>query len=251
MKKGGKSIILLSALLLLSGTLTLQAEIGFHVQNGRLYDANNNEFIIYGISHAHCWYSDRTTQALTDIRNVGANTVRVVLSAGKHGEGWPKTEPAVVQSIVNQCKTNKLVAVLECHDTTGYGEKAGAVPLSTAVAYWKELKSVLTGQEAYVIINIGNEPYGNTNSSGWLSDTINAIKDMRTAGFEHCLMVDAANWGQDWEHIMLDNATTVYKADTTGNLILSIHMYGVYARDNTISNYISTIKSKGLPLVVG
>lgn len=251
MKKKANSIILICTVLLLLGTMVLQAEVGFHVKNGRLYDLYNNEFIMYGVSHAHCWYSDRTTQALNDIKSIGANAVRIVLSAGKHGEGWPKTEPAVVQSIVNQCKTNKMIAVLECHDTTGYGEKAGAVPLSTAVAYWKELQNVLTGQEAYVIINIGNEPYGNTNSLGWLNDTINAIKEMRAAGFEHCLMVDAASWGQDWEFIMRDNAQAVYNADATGNLLLSVHMYGVYKKDSYIKSYIASIKDKGLPLVVG
>ena len=100
--------------------------------------------------------------------------------------------------------------MLEVHDTTGYGEATDAISLAQAVEYWKKIKSVLVGQEAYVIINIGNEPYGNVNASGWINDTKNAILAMRTAGFQHMLMVDAPNWGQDWEFIMRDNAASVF-----------------------------------------
>ena len=66
-------------------------------------------------------------------------------------------------NVIQLCKSNRLICVLEDHDTTGYGEDSAAVSLASAVSYWKEIQSVLTGQEAYVIINIGNEPYGNTN----------------------------------------------------------------------------------------
>jgi len=40
--------------------------------------------------------------------------------------------------------------------------------------------------------------------------------------------VDAPNWGQDWQGVMRANAQSVYAADTTGNLIFSIHMYSVF-----------------------
>ncbi|MBN2738514.1 MAG: cellulase family glycosylhydrolase [Spirochaetales bacterium] len=249
MKKG---IIrtLFTMVMFIFGATCLQAEVGFYIKNGRLYDANDNEFVMFGVSHAHTWYTNRTS-AIADIARVGANALRVVLSAGKHDEGWIKNGPSDVQNIIDLCKANKLVAMLECHDTTGYGEKQGAVSMSLAVDYWKELKSVLTGQEAYVLINIANEPYGNVNAINWIDDTINAIKEMRAAGFEHTLVVDAPSWGQDWERIMLDNAPKVYDADITGNLILSVHMYGVYEKDATIKNYISAIRDQNLPLIIG
>jgi mannan endo-1,4-beta-mannosidase len=229
----------------------VQAQTGFHITSGKLYDGNNNEFVMVGVSHAHCWYTDKTATAIPDIKKTGANAVRVVLSAGKHGEAWPRNEPSDVQNVINLCKSNRLIAMLECHDTTGYGEKSGAQPLSVAVQYWKDLQSVLTGQEAYVIINIGNEPYGNTSASNWVADTKSAIQSLRSAGFKHTIVVDAPNWGQDWEGIMKTNAQSIVSADSQGNTILSIHMYGVYKNDATINSYINSIRSLGLPLMIG
>ncbi|MBN2442828.1 MAG: cellulase family glycosylhydrolase [Spirochaetales bacterium] len=226
------------------------AEVGFHVNNGRLYDANNNEFVMRGVSHAHTWYEDKTS-AIADIKSVGANVIRIVLSSGDHAEDWGRNEPADVRNVIDLCIQNQVIAMLECHDTTGYGEKSGSVSLSTAVAYWRDLQSVLTGYEDYVLINIGNEPYGNTNARDWVQATRSAIQSMRSAGFDHTLVVDAPNWGQDWEFIMRDNAQSIYNTDTTGNTILSIHMYGVFEKDNTINNYITAIKDQGLPLVIG
>ncbi|MBN2532811.1 MAG: hypothetical protein JXB88_07970 [Spirochaetales bacterium] len=47
---------------------------GFHISNGKLIDATGNEFIIRGISYPYCWFPGRT-DALTGIKNAGANTV--------------------------------------------------------------------------------------------------------------------------------------------------------------------------------
>ena len=92
---------------------------------------------------------------------MGANTVRVVLADGHR---WTRNTADDVAGVVAQCKANRLICVLEVHDTTGYGEDAAAGTLDQAADYWIGLKSVLAGQENYVIINIGNEPWGNTNS---------------------------------------------------------------------------------------
>jgi hypothetical protein len=171
----------------------------------------------------------------------------VVLSTGKL---WPKNSAADVANVISLCKTNKLICVLEVHDTTGYGDTTAAT-LAEAVNYWKDIKSILIGQEAYVIINIGNEPYGNTNVTSWVNDTKNAIAEMRNAGFHHMLMVDAPNWGQDWQFVMRDNAASILASDPDGNTVFSIHMYGVFDTPAKVQNYISTFVNAGLPLVVG
>ena len=194
---------------------------GFHISSRYVLDANGNNFIMRGINVPHNWYPEQTSQ-FQNTKAKGANTVRVVLSSGQN---WPKNSASDVANVINLCKTNKLVCVLEVHDTTGYGEEPGATTLAQAVSYWKEIQSVLTGQEAYVIINIGNEPYGNNNASAWINDTKNAITAMRSAGFEHMLMVDAPDWGQDWEFIMRDNAASIFNSDPIKNTVFSIHMY--------------------------
>lgn len=221
---------------------------GFHVQDGRLLDASGKDFVLRGVNHAHTWYPDRTTQALKDIKARGANSVRVVLATG---DQWTKNDTADVAEVVGQCKANRLVCILEAHDTTGYGEAGAAAPLSKAVDYWLGVKSALVGQEKYVLVNIGNEPYGNTGYTAWTADTKTAIGRLRAGGIDHTLLVDAPNWGQDWSFTMRDNAAGVFAADPDRNTVFDIHMYGVYDTAAEVSDYVDHFVSAGLPLVIG
>ncbi|MEU7297519.1 cellulase family glycosylhydrolase [Streptomyces exfoliatus] len=223
------------------------AATGIHVAQGRVYEANGNEFVMRGVNHAHTWYPEQTG-AIADIAATGANTVRVVLSSG---DRWTKTSASEVSSLIAQCRTSKLICVLEVHDTTGYGEDGAAASLDKAVDYWIGVKSALQGQEDYVVVNIGNEPFGNSGYTAWTNATKNAIGRLRGAGIGHALMVDAPNWGQDWSHTMRDNAASVFVADPHRNTIFSIHMYGVYDTAAEVQSYLGHFVNSGLPLVVG
>ncbi|MFY0574927.1 cellulase family glycosylhydrolase [Cystobacter fuscus] len=222
------------------------ADGGFHIANGRLLDANGNDFIIRGISHPHAWFPQRTS-AFADIKVVGANSVRVVLSGGR----WSTNTASDVANVISLCKQNRLVCVLENHDTTGYGEQGGAYSLDQAVDYWLSIRGALVGQEAYVIINIGNEPYGNTLYTEWVGATMGAIQRLRNAGLTHTLMIDAPNWGQDWSNTMRNNAEEVWEADPLRNSIFSVHMYGVYNTPSKVKDYLDSFTSRGLPILVG
>ncbi|KAF4407214.1 MULTISPECIES: glycoside hydrolase family 5 protein [Streptomyces] len=223
------------------------AATGLHVSDGRLVEADGSDFVMRGVNHAHTWYPSETG-SIADIKSLGANTVRVVLSSG---DRWTKNDPADVQKVVDDCKANRVICVLEVHDTTGYGDQEGASTLDSAADYWLELKDVLAGEEDYIVVNIGNEPLGNNTASQWAADTTAAIGKLREGGFEHALMVDAPNWGQDWSGTMRDNAAEVFRSDPAGNTVFSVHMYGVYAEASTITDYLNSFVSAGLPLVVG
>lgn len=222
------------------------AATGLRISGRNIVEANGSNFIMRGTSHAHTWYTSQTS-SFANIKALGANTVRVVLSGGR----WPANSAGDVANVIALCKASKLICVLENHDTTGYGEQSGAYTLDQAVNYWIGLKSVLVGQENYVVINIGNEPIGNNNVSTWTAATTSAISRLRSNGFEHLIMVDAPNWGQDWQFTMRDNARTVYNADPTGNTVFSIHMYGVFDTAAEIIAYFDAFQTLGLPLVVG
>ncbi|MEU4422881.1 cellulase family glycosylhydrolase [Actinoplanes sp. NPDC024001] len=222
------------------------AATGLHVAGTDIVEANGQKFVMRGINHMHTWYTNQTN-SFADIKAKGANTVRVVLSGGR----WTANSAADVTNVINLCKANRLICVLENHDTTGYGEDAAAYSLDQAADYWIGLKSVLAGQEDYVIINIGNEPIGNTNAGQWTAATVAAIQKMRANGFEHLLMIDAPNWGQDWQYVMRDNAQTVLDADTRNNTVLSIHMYAVFNTAASITAYLDHFERQGWPLVIG
>ncbi|MEH0829789.1 cellulase family glycosylhydrolase [Micromonospora sp. CPCC 205714] len=223
------------------------AAAGFSVANGRLYDANGTEFVMRGVNHAHTWYPQQTS-SFANVKALGANTVRVVLATG---DRWAKGSAADVSKVISLCKANRLICVLEVHDTTGYGEQSGAITLDRAVDYWLSIAGALNGQEKYVIVNIGNEPYGNQGYATWATDSANAIKRLRAGGIAHTIMVDAPNWGQDWSFTMRDNAATVFNADPARNTVFSIHMYGVFDTAAEITDYLGRFRSAGLPIVVG
>jgi mannan endo-1,4-beta-mannosidase len=221
------------------------AAVGLHVSGTNIVEANGSTFVMRGTSHPHVWYTS-PTEAYAGIKSLGANTVRVVLGSGKR---WGPSNDLL--DVINLCKQNRLICVLEVHDTTGYGEEGAAATLDEAVNYWISQKSALVGQENYVVINIGNEPYGNNNATAWTAATTAAIQKMRSNGFQHLLMVDAPNWGQDWQFVMRDNAAAVAAADPAKNTVFSIHMYGVFDTAAEVTSYVSSFKSGGLPLVIG
>ena len=229
--------------------LCASAQAGFYTDGATLIDDNGNAFVMRGVNHPHAWYTHQTSQAIADIAATGANSVRVVLSSGHR---WSRTPASEVQTIIDLCKANNLVAVLEVHDTTGYGEESSAQTLAGATDYWLDIARVLQGEESYVIINIGNEPFGNgASASDWVNAHSSAITRLRNAGLDHTFMVDAPNWGQDWQNLMRSNAPVVVAADPNHNVVFSVHMYEVYDTASKVQNYISGFVADGLPLVVG
>lgn len=88
---------------------TTRAATGLHISNGRLVEGNGNDFIMRGVNHAHTWYPGET-QSLADVKALGANTVRVVLS---NGHRWSRNSPEDVAAVITQCKANRLICVLE------------------------------------------------------------------------------------------------------------------------------------------
>ncbi|MFH8253756.1 cellulase family glycosylhydrolase [Streptomyces roseolus] len=163
--------------------------------------------------------------------------------------GAPTASGNDAADVVARCEANRLVCVLEAHETTGYGEQDGVASLSPAVDYWLEIAGALKGQEKYVIVNLGNEPHGNVGPSARTRDTEDATGRLRAAGFDHTLMADAPDWGQDWSGAMRENAPAVFAADPDRDTVLSVHTYGVY--DTAAEAYLGGFVGRGLPLAVG
>jgi mannan endo-1,4-beta-mannosidase len=174
--------------------------------------------------------------------------VRVALASGQR---WERTTPAEVAGLVQRCRENRLVCVLEVHDTTGYGEEPGAASLSQAVDFWLGVSDVLVGHEQHVIVNIGNQPRGDVGVERWAADTAEAVSRLRAAGFEHALMVDAPGWGQDRSFTMRDEAASVFAADPLGNTVFSVHMYDAYDTPAKVRNYLGAFLERRLPIVIG
>ncbi|MFE5338261.1 cellulase family glycosylhydrolase [Isoptericola sp. NPDC056573] len=224
---------------------------GIHVADGRVVEADGTDLVLRGVNHAHTWYTQQTA-SFADIKAAGANSVRVVLSSG---DQWTRNSPEDVADVVDLCEENQLVCILEVHDTTGYGDTSApaAATLDQAVDYWEDLYPTLAGTEDFVVVNIGNEPMGNDDATNetWGSATSDAIVRLRDIGYEHALVVDAPNWGQDWKNYMRPAAADVFASDPDANTIFSIHMYSVYNQHQTVTDYLEFFVDAGLPIIVG
>lgn len=227
-----------------------QSDRGFYVSGRYLYDSNGNIFLMRGINYPYLWFTDRM-YVIDDIARTGANTVRIPIS---NGDRWNRTSGSEIAAIINRCKYNKVVCVLDVHDTMGYPNEPRSTHISGAVVYWlsDDIKEKIQGQEKYIIINIANEPFdNNTSDSEYLDSTINAIKKLRESGLHHVLMIDASHWGQDFKKLTLDNAEMLFASDPSRNTIFSVHMYEVYGQNHVVEAYMRAYVEKNLTLVIG
>ncbi len=218
---------------------------GFYVSGTSIYDANGNQFVMRGINVPHAWYTSYTETSLKAIAATGANTVRVVVADGAQ---YSKTSYSELTNIIELCKANNLICILEVHDATGSDNTSD---LNKAVNYWIEMKKALIGNEAYVILNIANEWYGTWDGSAWASGYISAIKSIRNAGISNMIMVDCAGWGQYPDSIK-NYGKSVFNADSHKNTVFSIHMYE-YAGGSasTVKTNIDNALGIGVPVVIG
>ncbi|MDE5894232.1 MAG: glycoside hydrolase family 5 protein, partial [Acetatifactor sp.] len=196
----------------------LKEQMGFYVGGSTLYDANGNPFVMRGINHAHCWYEDQALNAVKGIAQTGSNCVRLVLA---DGEQWKATSAQMVEALIDRCKQENMIVILEVHDATGYKDKES---LLKAAQYFVDLKDSLVGQEDYVIINIANEWQGNSSSKTWKEAYLEAIPMLREAGLAHTIMIDSAGWGQ-YGRCIQDGGEELLEADPLSNVMFSIHMY--------------------------
>ncbi|WP_432829760.1 cellulase family glycosylhydrolase [Dactylosporangium sp. CA-092794] len=217
------------------------------VRDGRLVEANGSDLVLRGVNHDVIWYPDKNG-SFAAIKSAGANAVRVPLGMGHL---FRRTTSAEVRTIVTLCRQNRLVCILDAHDTTGWGQDKKALTIAEAVKFWIGLRPELAGQEDHIIINVANEPFGVGPDWPWVQQTSDAVRALRAAGFRHALMVDAPGWGQDEAFVMRDNAAKVQAADPTGNTLFDIHMYGEFDTAAKVNSYLSSFTRRHLPILIG
>ncbi|MFG2045452.1 cellulase family glycosylhydrolase [Dactylosporangium sp. NPDC048998] len=220
---------------------------GLRVRDGRLVEANGSDLVLRGVNHDFIWYPDKNG-SFAAIKAVGANSVRVPLGMGHQ---FRRTKPEEVRTIVTLCRQQRLICILDAHDTTGWGQDKKATTIAEAVRFWTSLRPELAGQEDHIIINVANEPFGVGGDWPWVQQTSDAVRALRAAGFRHTLMVDAPGWGQDEAFVMRDNAEQVRAADPTGNTVFDIHMYGEFDNAAKVNSYLTSFTRRKLPLVIG
>ena len=218
---------------------------GFRVDGSKLIDANGNEFVMRGVNHAHCWYRGNDDAALKAISETGSNTVRLVLA---DGEQWQKDTPQTVKALIDKCRANKLIAVLEVHDATG---KDSVESLEKARDFWINVKDSLKGNEDIAILNIANEWMASSSASKWAYGYSAVIPKLREAGIKNTIMVDSPGWGQAGTAVT-EAGVQIFESDPDRNTMFSVHMYGTAGRNSqTIENNLKGSTEKSLCMIVG
>lgn len=218
---------------------------GFYADGTIIRDANGNPFVIRGINVAHAWFTGETETSIKAIAKTGANAVRVVLS---DGQVYTRTTRKEIQDIIKWCKENKLVCILDVHDTTGDDSMNS---LKEAADFWISINDILIEEKDYVIVNLANECHGTWNGYSWAQGYIEQIPRLRNAGICNMIMVDCAGWGQYPDSIK-DYGKSVFESDIDRNICFSIHMYE-YAGENPeiVRTNIDNALSIGVPVVIG
>ena len=217
------------------------------IEGKSLLESNGDRFMIRGVNVAHTWFKKDTKRHLSEVRKLGFNTVRIVLS---NGHQWKRDDRKQVQDILDWCQQYQLIGIFEVHDCTGYPDDKNAGTLHQAVEYWMDLKEIFEGTEDRVIINVANEPFGNkAKKQDWLIEHKIAVKKLRASGFKNVLMLDAPNWGQDWSSRMHLFAKEILQLDS--QVIFSVHMYEAYKTQTKVERYIKTFANHNFCLVVG
>ena len=237
---------------------------GFFMLDGKIYDADGNEFIMRGINHTHTW-GDGTDNfnAIRDIARTGANAVRVCFS----NWDWQQISntPEKRRNIVQEYIKNRIVPMVELHEAT-CGEDPQQI--RDIVANWIANKSWLNEFEKYVILNIANEwgPANNlTNYQIWRETYKEAVSQLRANGINNLLVIDASGCGQNPRGLELFGKELI-DHDPQHNVALSIHFYGNWrTRDDYngvsgtnsenspwgVENELQSMKDQGLPIIAG
>lgn len=202
---------------------------GFHVLNGKLYDATNQEFRIRGVNRNH-WDSD----SAAGIGKSGANAVRWVLDFTRD----PALNAGLLQA---QSLAYKNIPIAGNWTATCSSDPT---VVAAAVATWVSQASQWTALNSTMILNIANE-WGPSNSTIWRDSYISAIQALRTAGYTGVLLVDSGGCGQDDQDLLL-YSQAVFAADPLKNTMFALHLYG---GTNDLTAQIKSI-ARGNPTVV-
>lgn len=228
-----------------SRTEAASPECGFYVDGTTIRDSKGNPFVIRGINVAHAWYPSETERSIKAVAKTGANAVRVVLS---NGSIYNEVSKDCVRDIIGWCKENKLICILEVHDTTGDDY---ITSLQKATSYWIGMKDILKQEKDHIILNYANEWYGTWNGQQWAEGYKTEIPKLHNAGICNLIMADCAGWGQYPDSIK-GYGKSVYDADPDHNVCFSIHMYE-YAggTEDIVVQNIKNALSIGVPVVIG
>ena len=177
---------------------------GFFTLNGKVYDANGNDFVARGVNNRHVWFDTSNAQTATDaldnIAGFGFNSVRIVWDTDFSGHGdFP--HDWILENAIETTISNKMVPIVELHDFTGSNNTNDL--LNRGVKWWTDRADMWQKYEESLMINIANE-FGDYSFAQGSSRAEfpkvykEAITRIRNSGINNTLIIDPFHYGKDY-----------------------------------------------------
>ncbi len=254
----GQSFYTCLLLLALGGGLAVTASAqNFYVQGRQLFDECGEAVTLRGVSKdaVSDWSDPTGASTFPEIRKTGANVVRIVWLTDAFANQYPNATVANMDTVIQNCRDNHMIPMIELHDATMPGRDGGWYLLPSLVDFWTrpDVVAVLNKHQRYLLINIGNE-VGNYQvaQQDYLDQYSTAVQRMRAAGYRVPLVIDAAQYGQGMSYI-LNNAPALIAADPLHNLIFSLHVYWDDHADPAadFDAAVDQVVAQNIPFIVG
>jgi len=210
-----------------------------------IVSATGKPFVMRGINLQYGDDPGTRLPMIDEIADSGANTVRLQLRRDTSA----RQLAAALDRIVAR---NMVAVVMYWEDDVTC--KAGSSGLRTAMKRWTDTwREVLSDPRyrAHLVLNIANE-WGEADAGDSFGNTYRAaVVQLRAAGYEFPLMIDAAHCGQDYSVFANGGAARIAAVDRYRNLIFSTHAYWRYQTHKAIDDAVAAVRDQRLAFVWG
>ncbi|CAG5072135.1 hypothetical protein DYBT9623_04049 [Dyadobacter sp. CECT 9623] len=191
-----------------------------------------------------------------EIIKANPNSVRIQWYANRQS-GWKTYSIADLDVVVTRFRKAGIMSIIELHDVTCSDDYA---KFNTMVLPWwkqQEVLDLVNKHRGFVIVNVANE-FGNvkwasnqtTAYTTWLNHYKNVISELRTAGIEVPIMIDAPDCGQSLD-IALQAGEELKTQDPLHNVIMSAHGYWYADNAAAMEARVQQIADATFPVVLG
>ena len=233
-------------LILITANTSVNAQRNTMYVNGRyLYSAASEKVILRGINEMYYALEDKSGFDVTnEMAKSGANSIRIAWSVRQQS-----SEAAVVNldKAISNCIQNKMIPIVMVIDATGMFEK-----LDTCIDFWlrEDVKNVINKHKKWVILNIANEAGNVVSDNKYKTKYKNAIVQLRGAGIDVPLLIDAAGFGGNVEQV-ITCAKAIQQSDNLSNTFFSCHTYWNDSIIPRLDRAIAAIVNNNLPIIFG
>jgi chitodextrinase len=245
MERLWKFLLALGFVVVSLGAGLAQPNTTMYVSGRFLYSAVGEKVVFRGVNEMFIYSSDKQGSAtLPQIAQTGANVVRIC---------WNTSGSASdLDALLGNAITNKIIPIVQLDNITGniYG-------MQTCLDYWKraDVMTAINKYKKWAIINIANEAGdNNTTDAQFQSVYIDAVSQLRTAGYTIPLIIDADGYGQN-ENAIINTWNSILQSDPQHNLVFSLHPYwkdsNTSALQTRFTNVFNAVVSNNIPFIIG